>query len=187
MWECKCDCGNIVFTSTNSLKRNNTKSCGCLQKEKAAASGRSSSTTHGLSRDEKGKKTRLYRIWTGIKTRCFNPNVKEFSRYGGRGITLCEEWKDFKVFHDWAVANGYQDDLSIDRQNLDGNYQPDNCKWVTDKVQCINRSTSKFIEYKGELKTLSALAEEYSMSINCLYERLKRGWNIEKALTTIVS
>ncbi len=184
IWKCKCECGNIVLASTNSLRRNNTKSCGCLQKEKAAISGRNSATTHGLSKDSNGKKTRLFRIWMGMKTRCYNPNVVEYPRYGGKGVVICEEWKNFEAFHNWALTNGYQENLSIDRKELSGNYEPSNCRWVTDKVQCRNRTSSRIIDFNGQQKTLVEWAEINSMSINCLFERLKRGWSIEKALTT---
>jgi len=184
MWECICDCGNIVFASTNSLRRNNTKSCGCLQKEKAAITGKALLSTHGLSKDSDGKKTRLFQIWMGMKTRCYNLNVVEYPRYGGKGIIICDEWQNFETFHNWAFTNGYQENLSIDRVNTNGNYEPSNCRWVTDKVQCRNRTTSRFIEFNGQQKTLAEWAEINSMSTNCLFERLKRGWGIEKSLTT---
>lgn len=183
IWECKCECGNIVFASTNSLRRNNTKSCGCLQKKKAAITGKSVLSTHSLSKID-GKKTRLFRIWMEMKTRFYNPNVVEYPRYGGKGVVICEEWQNFKNFHSWAFANGYQENLSIDRKELFGNYEPSNCQWVTDKVQCRNTTSSRIIDFKGQKKTLAEWAEKNLMSINCLFERLKRGWSIEKSLTT---
>lgn len=184
-WKCKCDCGNEIYTTTACLNRpKNTRSCGCIQKEKAAENGRNSATTHGLSRNSDGTKTRLFRIWTGMKTRCFNENVVEYPRYGGKGVTICESWMDYKNFHAWAMSNGYKKHLSIEREDVNGDYEPLNCKWATNKEQTRNRTSSRFIEFNGETKTLAEWAEEKSMSINCLFERLKRGWSVKKSLET---
>lgn len=121
IWRCECDCGNFVEVSRNRLLSGHTKSCGCLG-------------THG------GKGTRLYNIWRGMKQRCFNPNNRQYNDYGGRGITVCDEWKnDFPAFRDWALTHGYRDDLSIDRINNDSSYEPGNCRWTTAKVQSNNR------------------------------------------------
>jgi len=184
-WNCICDCGNLIIASTANLKSSNTKSCGCLQKEKAAISGANSATTHGLSKTKDGKKTRLFRIWMGIKTRCYNPNVKEYKNYGGRGITMCDEWKnDFKSFHDWAIAKGYSELLTIDRIENNKDYYPENCKWSTDKDQTRNRRSSRFLELNGESKVMSEWAELYGLTDQCLFQRLKKGWSVEKAITT---
>ena len=135
-WLCKCDCGNLISVTQNNLNRS-TKSCGCLKKEKTSKLGKEkvgniqhlgtiASTKHGL------RNTRIYNIWHGMKKRCLNPKDAAFKRYGGRGITICDEWKNnVKSFYDWAIANGYNDTLTIDRVDNDGNYEPNNCEWVT--------------------------------------------------------
>lgn len=130
---CQCDCGNQKVVMRGNLIQGNTKSCGCLRKQAPY------NKTHGLSRDNEGKKTRLYRIWTGMKTRCLNKNDKAYPAYGGRGILLCNKWLNFRDFYDWAHTNGYRDDLTIERINNDGNYEPDNCKWITLGEQALNR------------------------------------------------
>lgn len=125
VWLCRCDCGNLVEILSNSLLRGLTNSCGCLRIEKA----KQLNTTHG----DKGKVgIRLYRIWAGMKTRCLNSNRLAYKWYGKRGISVCEEWiNNYQAFKFWALLNGYVDNLTIDRINNDGNYEPSNCHWIT--------------------------------------------------------
>lgn len=138
-WLCLCDCGNTTIVRGYCLRNGHTQSCGCLGREKRLKSA----TKHGQS------ETRLYAIWHAMKQRCFNPNHKNYVDYGGRGIKVCEEWKnDFQAFYDWAMANGYEESLSIDRINNDGNYEPQNCRWVTMKEQCNNRRPRKNAKLK---------------------------------------
>jgi hypothetical protein len=185
LWNCRCKCRNEIIVESHSLICGNTKSCGCLQKEKATITLLNMSMTHGLSRDKNHQKTRLYRIWAGIRTRCLNSNDKTFKNYGQRGICICNEWKNnFKVFHDWAIANGYSDNLTIERINNDGDYEPSNCKWADDIEQANNKRTSRIITFNGMAKTLSQWAKYYNINYNMLFERLKRGWTFEKAITT---
>lgn len=129
MFRCQCDCGKIKDIGASNLKNNGTKSCGCLDMEVL------------MNRNVKhsGKGTRLYRIWKGIRNRCNNVNNKDYHHYGGRGISVCNEWSDFTVFRDWAFANGYCDVLTIDRIDNDGNYEPLNCRWTDMKTQRINQ------------------------------------------------
>lgn len=129
-WICKCDCGNITKPIRGDCLRNgHRKSCGCIKKE---VCGRF--TTHGKST------TRLYCIWVNMRQRCGNPRTKQFKDYGGRGITVCDEWKDnFQAFYDWAMSHGYSDELTIDRIDNDKGYSPDNCRWATMKEQSKNK------------------------------------------------
>lgn len=133
LWHCRCDCGREVITTGQKLKSGNTKSCGCLRVEVA----RSLHFVHG------GKGTRLYNIWKGAKQRCRNPKATDYELYGGRGIIFSEVWDDFKAFKAWAESSGYSDELTLDRIDPNGNYSPDNCRWVTWADQRHNQRRSK--------------------------------------------
>lgn len=127
-WRCQCDCGNVIDAQALSLKRGSVKSCGCL--------------IHRSSIKQNGG--RLYGIYSGMKSRCYNPNATGYKNYGGRGITVCDEWlSDFWAFHAWAMANGYAEDLTIDRIDNDKGYSPDNCRWATRADQNRNKRTVK--------------------------------------------
>lgn len=170
-WLCKCECGNEYIAIGNNLKRGFTKSCGCLQKEHP------NGTTHNLAN------TRLYNIWAGIKTRCKNPKSKAYKNYGARGITVCDEWaNDFTAFHEWAMANGYQEGLTIDRIDANGNYEPSNCRWLTNAEQQNNRRNNHSITYNGETHTMAEWARILGINYHTLQTRLYRGWTIEKAI-----
>ena len=135
-------------------------------------------STHGMTG------TRLHNEWRSIKRRCYTVSHIEYTRYGGRGITVCEEWlHDFQAFYDWAMANGYRDDLTIDRIDVNGNYEPSNCRWVTQKEQQNNRSNNHRITYNGETLTAMQFAEKYKMNYSTLITRLSRGWSIEKIMS----
>lgn len=132
----------------------------------------------------KSENERLYRIWRGMRGRCQNPNRPKYSIYGARGISVCNEWQSFANFHKWAVANGYQDDLTIDRIDNDGNYCPENCRWATALEQNHNRSCTLKVLFSGETRTVSEVASITGVDYYLLRSRLKRGMDIEAAVTT---
>lgn len=138
-WRCKCECGNEVIVSSNNLRTGHTKSCGCSRKETNSKRFKEIYTKHGQA------DTRLYVVWSGIKKRIHNENDSHYQYYGGRGITICEEWdNDFACFYKWAMENGYNPnapygECTIDRINPNGNYEPNNCRWVNLNVQAKNK------------------------------------------------
>ena len=133
---------------------------------------------HGMA------ESRLYRIWLGMRTRCYNPKQCHYEDYGGRGIAVCDEWKnDSKSFIDWALANGYTDSLTLDRIDVNGNYCPENCRWITMKEQHNNRRDTITVTYNGRTQTLSQWAEETGIYYHKLLMRYKRGWEAERLLT----
>ena len=177
LWNCQCECGNKTTVRLDKLSNGETKSCGCIRREKT----RKRATTHGNS------KKRLYRIWCGILHRTGNENAIEYDRYGGRGIYICKEWKEsFEEFEKWALENGYTGKLTIDRMDNDKGYSPENCRWTDWKTQENNKSNVKKYEYKGELKTITELAEMADIRTDTLRERIKRGMDIQKAVETPV-
>lgn len=144
-WLCRCDCGNLKEVVGYHLFRRDTKSCGCLKKEKMVNG--ELNLKHGETR--RGKMPRLYRTWLGMKMRCYNTNVKCYRRYGGRGISVCKEWiKSYMAFRTWALLNGYADNLTIDKIDNNGNYEPDNCQWLT-RAENIRKYR---MEIKGSMK-----------------------------------
>lgn len=169
LWLCKCDCGKYTTVFGNNLRRGHTKSCGCLQIK------------------HKGTGSRLYTIWQHIKQRTCDKKHAAYYRYGGRGITICDEWKNsFEAFRDWALENGYSDSLSIDRIDNDKGYFPENCRWVDVKAQSNNRSSCHLLTYNGETHNVTQWAEKLGMNPITLESRILNGWSVEKALTTPV-
>ena len=169
MWKCRCDCGNMVTVSGECLRHGNTKSCGCQRRNKFR--------THGKSN------TRLYEIWTDMKQRCLNSNQKVYKYYGGRGITICQEWiDDFMSFYDWALENGYQDNLTIDRIDVNGGYEPNNCRWLTMEAQLRNTRRNHFVEINGESHTIAEWARIYGISPQTINSRLRKGVSEQDAI-----
>ena len=169
-WECKCDCGNTTKVRTANLKRGMVKSCGCLQHR--------GNPTHNLCH------TRIYRIYKKILRRCYVESCPAYPNYGGRGITVCDEWKDsIEAFYEWSMKNGYNDELSIDRIDNDGNYCPENCRWATRVTQCNNRRSNINITIDGETKTLQEWCNEYNQPYRRIHQRITNGWNPVEAVT----
>lgn len=178
-WKCKCDCGNEVVVRKDSLLDGHAKSCGCYLQERYKDGHL---RTHGM------KNTRLYKIWSGMKDRCLNEHSHNYSRYGGRGINICQEWIDnFIYFYNWAMENGYADDLSIDRIDVNGNYEPNNCRWVVSEVQNYNKTITVKIKINGEYKTLKDIEKEYGIPLSTLRGRYKRFSNGKISLDEFLS
>lgn len=166
-WKCKCDCGTEKVVLANKLLTGRIKSCGCIRKELS----KERMTRHGMYG------TRLYNIWADMIQRCNNPKNISYKYYGGKGVTVCEEWKDFPIFAKWALANGYNDNLSIDRKNSNGNYEPGNCRWETNFVQCNNKGNNRRIAYNGRTYTAAEIAKETGDNYFTIISRIKRGWS----------
>ena len=173
-WECLCSCGNSVVVRARNLRSKHCKSCGCLQKESVANTGKRNAT-HGESQ------TRLYTIWKNISQRCTNKHSSNFKNYGARGITVCEEWRhSFESFRDWALANGYTDGLTLDRIDNNGNYCPNNCRWATATAQANNRRNN--IIYHGV--PLKSYCKRHGLNYKRVHERIKHGWSLDRAIFT---
>lgn len=173
-WLCRCDCGKLVDAQGNNLVSGNTRSCGCLRKETSV----SCNTTHGL------RYTRIHNIWSKMKDRCNNARCVEYELYGARGITYCPEWETFLPFYNWAMENGYREDLTIDRIDVNGNYCPENCRWITLEEQQKNRRTTRWYTEDGKTMCLTDWIAQKGLTSGCVYSRLKRGWSLERALNT---
>lgn len=170
-WECICDCGEKTIVSASNLKLGAVKSCGCLIHQPH--------NTHHLSN------TRLYNIWFKMKQRCYDKRNNAYRDYGGRGITICDEWKDdFECFYSWSMENGYDENLSIDRIDNDKGYSPQNCRWANPKEQANNRRNCVVITFKGKTMNLSQWCKELNLPYKTIHSRIyKKGWSYEKALS----
>lgn len=176
-WLCRCDCGAEKVVEGINLRSGSTVSCGCYAREKAAKLGRAK-RTHGM------RKTRLYNIWNDMRLRCYSPSNNRYYRYGGRGITVCDEWKNsFEAFRDWALANGYRDDLSIDRKDNDGPYAPWNCRWATKTQQANNKENTRMIEFDGQKMSIAEWSRFTGLPDGTIRWRLSNGWDVARALT----
>lgn len=177
-WRCLCDCGKETNVLTTNLTTNRIKSCGCLKNQKLIER----STTHNQ------RHTKLYEVWKTMKQRCSNSNNKGYHNYGGRGINVCDEWKDnYQAFYEWSINNGYKEGLSIDRINNDGNYEPNNCRWVDKFIQNNNTRKNKLFTINGISKTIHQWSREYNVPVSRTRQRVYiQKWDIVKALTTPV-
>lgn len=176
-WLCKCECGNTLEVRRSCLVRGDTQSCGCLKKELLREHGRKMLTKHGWYG------TRVYHIWHLIVDRCDNPNCSQYPNYGGRGIKLCSEWRnDPKAFCEWAMENGYRDDLTIDRIDFNGDYEPNNCRWITIDAQQTNKRNNVRITYQNKTQCASEWARELGISVGTIYARIRLGWTNPKEI-----
>lgn len=174
VWRCKCSCGNVIDVFAGNLTRGHTSSCGCLRVDTTTKMH----VTHGLVHHP------LYIVWGGMKKRCTNPNCAAYPNYGGRGIGICDEWEqDFKMFYDWAMSSGYADNLTLDRIDNDGDYEPSNCRWVDKLTQVRNRRNTLLVQHGGKTQTLKAWADELGIGYHTLYSRINRGWSVDETLT----
>lgn len=173
-WHCKCQCGGVATVDGAHLRAGQSRSCGCLQRERAKANG-ARSTTHGQSASS------LYAIWDSMHQRCKNPNRRDFENYGGRGIKVCERWATFAAFA--ADMGDRPAGHSIDRIDPNGDYEPGNCRWASRTQQGRNTTSNRRIEWQGQSLCLSEWAEQLKVNKNTLLARLARGWSVERALT----
>ncbi len=180
-WLCRCDCGNETIVRSGALTTGHTQSCGCYGIEM----GKIATVKHLQSY------TRLYRVWAAMKQRCYNPNSSSYNAYGGRGITVCDDWiDDFVPFYEWAMTNGYNPDAprgecTIDRIDNDKGYSPDNCRWISSEKQANNKQQTVWVEMNGEKKSLKQWCDIYQINYGCVIHRIhSMGWDAIKAITT---
>lgn len=172
-WVCKCDCGNRKEILAYDLRKGVTTSCGCYQRQRS----KEANATHGAT------ESRLYNTWSHMKGRCLNPNDGSFGRYGGDGVSVCTEWlNSFETFRDWAMANGYRDDLTIDRIDGTKGYEPSNCRLATTEVQNNNKKNNIIVEYNGESMTLGQLSKAVSVDYCKLWRCIKSGMDVDAAI-----
>ena len=172
-WLCKCSCGKVKVVRSCHLRSGVIVSCGCYQKEIA----RAVNSTHKASR------TRLYTEWNHMKIRCYCKSYHAYNLYGGRGISVCEEWKNsFLAFKEWALNNGYSDDLTLDRIDNNKGYEPSNCRWATRYTQSNNRSIVHIVEYHGEKGVFEGMCRKLNVSQGTIRSRMKKGITFEEAI-----
>lgn len=170
VYKCKCDCGNVSYVIGKNLRNGTTKSCGCLRHE-------SYNTKHGK------RNTTLYGVWCGMRYRCTNKNRFDYKDYGGRGIKVCDEWRnDFQTFYDWAMLNGYKKGLEVDRINVDGNYEPNNCRLITHSDNCNNKRNNVYLTYNGNTRTMTRWAEKLNIPYSTIKHRHYSGWSDKECL-----
>lgn len=154
-WICRCECGNTVSIMGDSIRRGRTTSCGCNKHNKS--------------------NTRLYNIWLKMKSRCYNHNDSKYKYYGAKGITICEDWRDFNNFYSWSINNDYNDTLTLDRINVYSNYEPSNCRWITHKEQQRNKTNTIYVKYNNKTISISELAEITGLNRKTLTKRYYAG------------
>jgi len=179
-WNCRCDCGNEyiceIHNTKDRIEKHGQKYC-----KKCRPLSR---VTHGDGKKFNNRKVRLYSIWQGMLARCDKKYATHYDRYGGMGIKVCQEWYDYSVFKKWALENGYADDLSIDRIDGNGNYCPENCRWVTKQYQQSNLKSNIIIEYEGKRLTIIELSKIIKIEPSLIRNRHYKGWSAERIIKT---
>ena len=173
-WLCRCACGKVKLIWGSSLKSGDSKSCGCWSAELKRQNRKTVAVRQ--------KVPQLYSAWNHMRQRCYNPNCVNFKYYGERQISVCKEWDSFEVFQAWSYSHGWRNGLTLDRIDNMGDYSPDNCRWVSMRTQVNNRRCTFMLEYLGKRKPLGEWAEHVGIPVDALYQRLKRGWTVERAL-----
>jgi hypothetical protein len=182
LWSCKCDCGVEKIVGGTQLRNGTTKSCGCYNRERSAQ--QIGEFSRSIRNYKMGYGTsRLANTWRHMIHRCENVRDKSYPNYGGRGIRVCDEWHDFFKFQEWALENGYDANLTIDRIDNDKGYNPDNCRWSTKKQQSENRRNVIWIDYHGNRYTATEWARLMGGNKNLILKRLSKGWNLIDAIT----
>lgn len=185
-WLCQCDCGNRKVVCGVELRRGEAKSCGCLQKETV----RAVMTTHGHNKNK--KRERLYGVWSGMLTRTRNPKSDNYKYYGGRGISVCEQWRDYEVFREWALRTGYDEaakhgDCTLDRIDCNGDYCPENCRWVSHKEQVNNQRSNKMITYNGESHNLRQWADILNINYSTFKKYIHKQMSMDEIINRTTS
>ncbi len=188
---CECDCENKTkkIILWQSLKSGNTKSCGCLQKEATIKFNLNTNGKYKSTHKHKLSKTRIYKIHSSMKQRCYNPNDENYHHYGGRNIRICDEWigdDGFINFYNWSMENGYTEKLTIERIDVNGNYDPNNCKWATKKEQANNRTNTTYITFRGVTKTTLEWSIEKNIPLKTLNYRLRKNWSTEDLFLPLI-
>lgn len=167
-WLCKCDCGNFKVINGNKIKNGNTKACGCMR---------------GKTTKYNNQNKKLYKKWQHMISRCYNKNDVSYKNYGERGIKVCEEWKDYDNFALWSIHNGYSESLEIDRINVNGNYEPKNCRYITNLANRRNKRNTLKYQYNGKILTLKEIAEMLNLEYKTLWSRMKRNnYDLKKSI-----
>ena len=185
--KCKCDCNNYILRETYMIATGIVKSCGCSKKLAFKNRKTLVGEENGNYKDGRSKHP-LYGTWVQMISRCKNPKNRNYDRYGGRGIIVCDEWQDFWSFVKWSDSiGGRPNNCTLDRIDNNGNYEPENCRWADWRTQTTNKSSNVYIEYNGVSKTITEWCEELNIHTRTLNNRINRGWSIERALSECTS
>ena len=181
VWKCKCDCGKYTEVPTYNLTTGNTQSCGCLHIETTRKNIKKAIDKQTKYHTEAEKI--IYHTFSQMKRRCYKPKCKAYVNYGARGIKIYDKWvKEPELFYKWSIDNGWEKGLSIDRINVEKNYEPSNCRWVSNVVQQNNRRNNSYLEYRGEIHTQAEWSRILNIPVGTIADRVRKGWKIEKIL-----